>query len=161
MYGSLIVGPLLIAPAVLILSASEQADWRRAVDALKAVQFLEMLSRSVRVRSKNELPSRDGQKASVNLVVNAYGLAGTRPQGVCFVASVGLSVTVDDLELLHDELSISNNGGSVDAPPPQCASLERMGEHDGRLVVDTVAEYAELFSIMTIDRLRLLIREPQ
>ena len=153
----LVVGGLLLAPGALIFSSMERRTWERAVDALKSTDFERQLLRATEARARRSLPapaaSNDAAPVLVELVVNAYGLASNRPERVCFIASVDLIATHSGNELLRDRLAISPFERSADAPPPQCATMERMAEREGQLVRDTAAIYAEVLAVMTIDRL--------
>lgn len=154
----LVVGGLLLAPGALIISNIESRKWQQVANALKSIHFEQDLLDALRRRAAGRLPSRSGPVTNIELVVNAYGLTGERPERACFAASVDLRVALSGTEILDDRLVISDTGRSTDAPPAQCASLERFAEHDGQLVRDTAVEYREVLAAMAIDRIVNLIR---
>lgn len=160
MYASgLIVGGLLLVPSALIFSDLERKTWERATNALKRVTFESNLLSALSRRARGLLPETAGATTRVELVVNGFGLAGARPGHVCFIASADLLVRVDGEVMLRDRLRIEENNtkaghASDDAPPAQCASLERFADQDGQLVRDTAAEYAEVLAAMAIDRIQ-------
>jgi len=153
----LVVGGLLLAPGALIISSMDRRDWEQTANALKSTDFERQLLRATEARAKRSLPapaaSSDTAPVLVELVVNAYGLAGSRQKGVCFIASIDLVATHSGNELLRDRMIIAPFERSTDAPPPQCATMERMAEREGQLVRDTAAIYAEVLAVMAIDRL--------
>lgn len=155
----LVVGGLLIAPGALIMSDIESRKWQRVANALKGINFEQDLLNSLRTRAGRALASRTGPMISIELIVNAYGLTGERAGRTCFVASVDLLIARAGKEVLRDRLVISEKDRSSDAPPAQCASLDRFAEHDGQLVRDTAAEYREVLAAMAIDRVASLIRQ--
>lgn len=83
-------------------------------------------------------------------VVSSSGLAAGRH---CFVAVVALAVTRGKERIYEDVLRIAPTEASADAPPPQCASLERFAEDGGRLVRETSRDYAEVLAVMVLERL--------
>lgn len=156
----LIVGGLLLAPGALIVSNIESKKWQQVANALKGIRFEQELLEALRRRATGRLAARGGDPVTtIELVVNAYGLTGARPERACFVASVDLLVARAGKEVLRDRLVISEIDRSNEAPPAQCASLDRFAEHDGRLVRDTAAEYSEVLAALAIDRVAGLIRQ--
>lgn len=164
MYASaLVVGGLLIAPGAAIASMVERRQWERAVAPLLEMDFQRALAKALRERTP--LPSH-GAEASrfasspvpasptgerIEITVNGWGLGGER-EHVCFIASVDLSIGSADAVRLRERLVISDARVTPDAPPAQCASLERMGERDGRLVRQAAAEAAAALAVMCLDR---------
>jgi len=155
----LVVGGLIIAPSVLILSTVERQRWQSIADALKGLSFEKNLLSALQRRGTRALPFRSGSVATVELVVNAYGLVARGPQYACFVAMAELRVAIEGKELLRDQIVISDLDKTRDAPPAQCASLERFAERDGQLVLETAAEVSEVLAVMSIDRILASIHE--
>ncbi len=158
MYASgLIVGGIILAPGALIISSMERRTWERMVTALQASDFEQLLLRATEARARTALPppapSSPTEPVSVELVVNAYGLARQDPGHLCFIASMDLIASRAGKVWLRDRLIVSPLERSADAPPPQCASNERMAENDGQMVRNTAAIYAEILGIMVVDRL--------
>lgn len=155
MYASaLVVGGLLLAPTALLMSSRERRTWENVTTALGSVAFEQNLLRALIERAQGRLPERAGGDVRVELIVQAYGLVGARPERVCFIASADLVVRGVEGERRRERLSITPTDASADAPPPQCASLERFAAREGQLVRDTAAEYAQVLAVMAIDRLR-------
>lgn len=149
----LIVGGLLLAPSAVIISGIERKKWQQVTNALKSISFEPELLRALQARAASVLPRGTGPGANVELIVNAYGVVGTRPERACFVASVDLVMVSNGKDVLRDRLIISEADRSADAPPAQCASLDRFAERDGELVRETTAEYSEVLATMAIDRI--------
>lgn len=155
MYASaLVVGGLILAPAALVMSGRERQTWQRVTGALGSVAFEQELLQALTRRARGMVPGDAGSATSVELIVNAYGLAGARPERLCFIASAVLVVRVAGDERLRDSLSIAESDASADAPPAQCAGLDRFAAQDGQLVRDTAKEYAEVLAVMALDRLQ-------
>jgi hypothetical protein len=124
----LVVGGLLIAPGAVILSGIERRQWERAVSPLVETDFPRALADALRARPIEQSgPAHEPLK--VEVIVNGWGLHEERGR-VCFTVSIDLVVRSMDRELLKDRLLIREGHGSPDAPPAQCASLERMGEQE-------------------------------
>jgi hypothetical protein len=124
----LVVGGLLIAPGAVILSGIERRPWERAVSPLVETDFPRALADALRARPIEQSgPAHEPLK--VEVIVNGWGLHEERGR-VCFTVSIDLVVRSMDRELLKDRLLIREGHGSPDAPPAQCASLERMGEQE-------------------------------
>ena len=157
--GALIVGGLILAPSVLTLSTVERQRWQAIADALKGLSFEKNLLSALQRRAMGALPPRSGSVITVELVVNAYGLVARKPQYACFLAMAELRVAIEGKVLLRDQIVISDLDKTRDAPPAQCASLERFAERDGQLVLDTAAEISEVFAVMSIDRILGSIHE--
>ncbi len=154
MYASaLVVGGLLLAPTALLMSGRERLIWQSVTTALGSIAFEQALLRALTERAQGRLPERAGGDVRVELIVQAYGLVGARPERVCFIASVDLVVRGEEGERRRATLRIAQTDASADAPPPQCASLERFAARDGQLVRDTANEYAQVLAVMAIDRL--------
>lgn len=155
MYASgLVVGGLLIAPGAVILSGIERRQWERAVSPLVETDFPRAVAEALRARPI-EQPDSAQAPVEVEIVVNGWGLHEERGR-VCFTVSVDLVVRSMGRELLTDRLLIREGHGSPDAPPAQCASLERMGEENGRLVRQAASEAALMIALMSRDRLARL-----
>jgi len=160
MYASgLIVGGLLIAPTVLIQSNTERQRWKTISDALRGLSFEKNLLSALQHRAARALPVRSGSPAKVELLINAYGLVARKAQYACFLAMADLLVTIDEKEVLRDRLVISDSDKTGDAPPAQCASLERFAEHNGQLVLESATEISEVLAVMSIDRILASIHE--
>jgi len=152
MYASgLVVGGLLIAPGAVILSGIERRQWERAVSPLLETDFPHAVADALRARPI-EQPGSAQVPVDVEVIVNGWGLHEERGR-VCFTVSVDLVVRSMDRNMLNDRLLIREGHGSPDAPPAQCASLERMGEQDGRLVRQAASEAALMIALMSRDRL--------
>lgn len=157
---SLVVGAILLAPGAVILSSIDRRKWQRVAGALQGVAFEQDLLRAMRQRATQaELATGNGEPVRVALVINHYGVVGSMHlDRVCFVASLDLVVTAQQREVLRDQLNISDENRSADAPPPQCASLGRFAENAGQLVKDAAAEYVEVLAAMSFDRIRGVVQ---
>ena len=173
MYASgLVVGGLLIAPGAAILSMVERRQWERAVAPLLEMDFQRALAKALHVRtppasrgtqtgpsSSSPAPATPANER-IEITVNGWGLGGER-EHVCFIASIDLRVRSGETVRLQERLLISDARVTPDAPPAQCASLERMGEREGRLVRQAAAEAAAVLAVMCLDRvLALAERRP-
>ena len=152
----LVVGALLLAPGALIMAGSERRTWEHVATALKNNAFEAALLDALRLRGAALALDDAGPSAHVDVTVNAFGVAGERPERVCFIASADLRVTAAEREVLQDRLIIAETNRSADAPPPQCASLERFATRDAALVNETAAEYVQVLASMVVDRLTAL-----
>lgn len=149
----LIVGGLLIVPGALTMSEMERSTWQHVVAALQSVRMDRALAAAVERRAPRDWTGSGGPAVHVDLVLKGYGIVGENPAKGCFVADMDLVATRDGAEVLRDRIVIAEDGPTPDAPPAQCASLERFEADDERLVRDTAAEYAEVLAVMAIGRL--------
>lgn len=153
MYASgLIVGGLLLAPGSVVLSSMEHKKWLRVADALKKIEFKQRLLQALHTRAARELSPLPQMR--VELAVEAYGVVSKRSDKACFIAIADMTIMQHGKEAIRNRLSITATNRSADAPPVQCASLDRFAGNDGELVRDTAAEYIEILAIMTMDRIR-------
>ena len=93
------------------------------------------------------------------IAVPGWGVVGGsgKPTGMhCLVAGVELSISREGKEVLNDQIKLTLVDSSMDAPPVQCASLSKFAERDGRLVRETIRDYAEVLALMIIDHLNKL-----
>ncbi len=162
MYASgLVVGGLMLGPGALIFANIEHTTWRLVADALAAIKFDQAIQSALERRAARDLPARSGRQARVELVINAYGVVGERPDRVCFITDTELRVQVEQHERLRQRLLIADATAAPDrhvdaqpsSPPAQCASLDRFAKAEAQLVRDSAAEYAELLAAWVIERL--------
>ena len=150
----LVVGGLLLMPSALVMSDREHRQWEQVAHVLQNVPLENQLLDALQRRAIRTLHTEPGTAVHVTLDVDTYGIVGARPQQLCFVARANLIVQTRQETTLQAALSISPGQRSPDAPPPQCASLDRFSERHGQLVQDTATEYIEVLAAMVIDRLR-------
>lgn len=160
MFGAgLVLGGLLLAPGVAMLSTVERRHWESAVKPLLAIDFQDAMVRALRAQG-GQAADPEAPPVRIEFTVNGWGLSGER-DSVCFVASADVTISAGDRRLLEDRLLIAQARGSPDAPPPQCASLERMGERNARLVRQSAAEAAAVLAVMCLDRLARVESTPR
>lgn len=147
----LVVGGLLIVPGAIILSDVEHGRWQRIVDALGAIDLEREADQAIR-RELDALPGDPPANLQLTLRFTAYGVLALDKLRGCVIAAADLDIVRPGRVPLRHPLTIVPGGRSADAPPPQCATLERLAEHDGELVRDTTAEYVRILARMTAAR---------
>jgi hypothetical protein len=151
----LYAGVFVVGGAITVIGSgtgyvTEQAMFNAVARAVRESDLPAALTNVLRA---DALPL-DGQNeptADATVAVQGWGLAGE-----CLVASVELSISSDEKQILNDQLNLTIGDRSTDAPPVQCASLSRFAEDNGRLVRETVRDYAEVLAVMITDRLKRL-----
>lgn len=152
----LVVGSVLILSTVLAWSEHERRTWQTLDAALRGVDLPAAVLDAFRRRAPAALQDSEGSLVQAELVIRGFGLFGTARDRACLVVDGELAVHADGGELDRYEMRIGPAGSTPDAPPAQCASLERFREEDGQLVTEAAAEYAEVLAALTVRRLAAL-----
>ena len=152
----LVVGGVLILSTVLVWSEHERRTLQTLDAALRRIDLPAAVRDAFRRSAPAALQGSEGSLAQAELVIRGFGLFGTARDRACLVVDGELAVHAEGSELDRYEMRIGPAGSTPDAPPAQCASLERFREEDGRLVTETAAEYAEVLATLTVRRLAAL-----
>jgi len=148
---ALVVGGALIAPLGAYVYAHEKGIRDAINDALTQTKFTAAVDAALQARlgkAAHEKP------AAISILIQALGMvASTQSRHYCFVVSADLTIRASGIGITKETLRISETDENADAPPPQCASLEHFAENDAALLRTTLAEYAEMLAVMSVNRL--------
>jgi hypothetical protein len=154
---SLVAGGLLLIPLGTYVYLSDKGIWDSISDALSNAEFTRAVDKAMKNRLNIAFNEGSLPNGKVEIIIDSLGLVDSpsiqQQWQHCLVVSAKFVFSRDDMELKHEQLQITDLGRSEDAPPPQCASLEKFAKNDARLVNDTLAEYAEVLAVMAIDRI--------
>lgn len=156
----LIVGGVILVPLVVGMVERQRRILTALSDALHRADFPKAVDAALQRRAAAALPPSAGRTAKVALTIQAFGLVGRESvDWACMVVATELAVHLDEREVDRATLSIEPARSTRDAPPPQCAYVDRFAEEDGRLVGVAAAEYAEVVAALAVERLASLRRE--
>ena len=148
---ALVVGGALVAPLGAYVYVHEEGIRDAINDALTQTKFTAAVDAALQARLDEASRERP---AAIGILIQALGMvASTQGQQYCFVVSADLTIRAPGIRTTQEALRITETNQSADAPPPQCASLERFAEHDAALLKTALAEYAEMLAVMTVNRL--------
>jgi hypothetical protein len=154
MYASaLVAGGVLLIPLGSYLYIHDKRVWDAITGAMIDVEFTRAVDGALRDRLRILFGEESAPKLKMELIVQRFGIVESESgYQYCLVVSAELVLNRKDGEVTREWLNISQANGSEDAPPPQCAGLERFAERKARLVRDTLALYAETLAAMAAER---------
>jgi hypothetical protein len=151
--GSLVVGGVLIIPLGTYLYFHEKGIWDSINEALSNAELTRAIDRAMKDRLSVAFAEESAPNVKIEIIIQAFGIVNSssmKPH--CLVISADFILSRDNREVNRDHLRITEFNRSKDAPPPQCCSLEHFAKNEARLVKDTLTEYAEVLSVMAMDR---------
>jgi hypothetical protein len=150
--GALVLGGLIVIPGTLFYSY-DKAIWTTISTSISQIKLTHIIGIALNNKLNNAFSNESSApNLDIELVILAIGIIST-PQAPCFVLSADFIVRQSNIEILRDQLNITETNRSKDAPPPQCASLSHFAENEGRLVTETSNEYAEVLAVMATERI--------
>ncbi|HWA14653.1 MAG TPA: hypothetical protein VHA15_16300 [Burkholderiales bacterium] len=155
----LIVGGVVLVPGVMVMAERQRRILTALSASLQRAGFPAAVDAALQRRAAAALPQSEGRTAKVALTIQTFGVIGQSADWGCMIVATELAVHLDGKELERASLSIGPARSTRDAPPPQCAFLDRFAEEDGRLVSVVAAEYAEVIAALAVARLASLRRE--
>ncbi len=151
---TLVVGGVLLIPLGTYAYYREKAIGDSINGALMNAEFTRAIDGAVKARLEEVFPEEGGPAVKAEIIVQTLGLLAPSRHRGCIVASADFRLSAGEMELKQETLQITLADRTEDAPPPQCASLERLAENEARLVKDTLTEYAEVLAEMAAGRIR-------
>jgi hypothetical protein len=158
----LIVGGPLLALAAAATYGTESGQANTVLRAVEASNFPVALEAALRSRAS---PSTvEGQPdIAATITVRGWGVvssSGAARDKHCYVAAATLTVNRGAEQIYEEPLRLGTGTATEGAPffPLQCATLGRFAEDGGRLVRETMRDYAEVMAVMIVDRLARLKR---
>jgi hypothetical protein len=148
---ALFLGGLIVIPGAIFYT-HDRAIWDTISTTLSQVKFTHTFGNALRDKLNNAFSNESAPNLDIEIVILAIGI-NSHPQLPCFVLSADFIVRQNNIEILRDQLNITETNRSKDAPPPQCASLSHFAENEGRLVTETSNEYAEVLAVMATERI--------
>jgi hypothetical protein len=155
----LVVGGIILVPLAMGMAERQRRIMTALSESLQRADFPAAVEAALRRRAAAALPPSEGRVARAELTIQAFGVTGQSVDWGCVVVATELAVHVDGKELDRSSLTIEPARATRDAPPPQCAFLDRFAEDGGRLVAVTAAEYAEVVAALAVERLASIRRE--
>ena len=150
---AIVVGGALVATGSAAAYGSETVTYGRAARAVQKSNLPAVLSEALQTRSIVDHGLDAAGQAVV--AVPAWGLIGQSRITHCFVAAVDITVSLPNRPAITEQIRLTLDP-TEGVPPVQCASLSRFNEDDGRLIRETVRDYAELLAELITDRLERL-----
>jgi len=151
---SLVVGGVILVPLGAYLYFHDKGIWNSINGALSNVEWTRAIENDVRSRLINGFPAEPIPEMNVEVVIDSFGLVKLSSDlQNCLVVTAHIILKRSNRELKRDPLFITPLGKSDDAPPPQCAGIERFAENDAQLVKDTLREYAGVLAAMVTGRI--------
>ena len=153
MYASaLVVGGAFLLPLGTYGYLHDKRVWDSISTALSEAELTRIIDKLLKDKLKIVFTKEAAPNVNIEIIIQAFGINSTmRP--ACFMLSADFLVSRGNTEMTREQLNITNVLRSKDAPPPQCASLEHFAENEARLVKETLNEYAEVLTVMAIDRI--------
>ncbi len=142
-----------VAPLCAYIYISEKWTWDAINEALINVEFTRAIDRAIKDRLNITYIKERAPNVKIDVIIQSFGIVERSLNMACVSVSADFILSRGDIEVKRNRLQISNVNRSMDAPPPQCASLKRFAKNKARLVKDTLAEYAEVLAVMVIDRI--------
>lgn len=155
----LVVGGIILVPLAMGMAERQRRILTALSESLQRAEFPAAVETALQRRAAAALPPSEGRVARAELTIQAFGVTGQSVDRGCVVVATELAVHVDGKELDRSSLAIEPARATRDAPPPQCAFLDRFAEDGGRLVAVTAAEYAEVVAALAVERLATIRRE--
>ncbi len=151
---ALVVGGA-IAPLCAYIYIHDKGIADSINEALINADFTSAISKAMKGRINKTFTKKSAPNMKIDIIIQSFGLVGNSfYEPHCFVVSADFILSRGGVEVMRDRLQISNVNRSMDAPPPQCASLKRFAKNKARLFKDTLAEYAEVLAVMAVDRIQ-------
>ncbi len=156
---ALVVGGVFLVPGGAWLYFHEKKVWNAIGTAMRQVELTKGISQSMQNRAKAQFTEAGAPGLEMEITINGFGLVKSR-NGFhhCLVISADCAIKQGNHPIGMDRLKIAEIEGSDDAPPPQCAHLERFADHDARLLKVHMAEMTQIIAVMAIQRLEMRSR---
>ncbi len=151
---ALVVGGVFLIPAGTYGYLHEKGIWDSINGALSNAEFIRAIDSAMKDRLNAAFSEESMPNVKIEVIIQAFGIIKSSSMNRhCLVISADFIVSRDSIEVKRDNMKITEDNRSEDAPPPQCASLEHFAKNEARLVKDTLTEYAEVLAVMAIDRI--------
>ncbi len=153
MYASaLVVGGIFLIPMGSYIYMHEKKIWESVNGALSTMAFTRGIDTAMTKRL-GTMADRGFAEARVDVIVHGFGLVeSTSYPYHCLVVTAGYEFGRKETPLTREQLQITPENRSQDAPPPQCTSLEHFADNDARLIRETLAEYVKVIASMVAER---------
>jgi len=149
----LVVGGVFLIPLGTYGYLHDKKVWDSINGALANAEFTRAVDRAMEKRLNGVFSKESAPNLKIEIIIQGFGLIkSSAVNQYCFAVSADYVVVQGTIEIKRNELKITDTNRSKDAPPPQCAGLEKFAENDAMLVKDTLAEYSEVLAVMAIDR---------
>jgi hypothetical protein len=112
---------------------SEKRTWDAINGVLCRSAFTPAIDKAIKERFNTAFAGMNPPKIKIQIMIQTFGLIESKAaQQHCLVASARLTIHREHGEPKQEQLLITDLKKSKDAPPPQCASLDRFAENGAR-----------------------------
>lgn len=156
---ALVVGGAFLIPAGTYFFFHEKNIWNAISEAMSHAELTRSIAVGMQDRLKSQFADKNTPELKIEIIVKGFGLVKSKSGFQhCLSMSAECIVSQDGEEIGRDLLKITEEDRSDDAPPPQCAHLERFADHEARLLKVHLNELTQVLATMAIERL-LKVRE--
>lgn len=154
-----VMGGLLIiaSPALIASGAMYDANVKRLGSLLVAFDLPGRLQGELAERLGAARPGPEESAVVIDVSVAGYGFIGPTGKGTegmsCFTFTAGLAVKDGDRTVFSDQVIEEPFRRSLDLPPPRCASVAELAEHDSRLAREILDESTHVIASAIARRL--------
>lgn len=151
---ALVVGGAFLIPGGAYFYFHEKNVWEAISGAMSSAELTREISDAMQDRLQTYFDPEGAPELSIEIIVQAFGLVKSQAGFQhCLVVSAACIIGKDGQEIESNQIRITQEGRSEDAPPPQCARLDGFAEHDARLLKMHLYETPQVLGVMAIDRL--------
>lgn len=151
---ALVVGGAFLIPGGAYFYFHEKNVWKAISGAMSGAELTREISGAMKDRLQTYFDPDGAPELNIEIVVQAFGLVKSRTGFQhCLVMSAACIIGKDGQEIESNQMKITQEDRSEDAPPPQCARLDGFAEHDARLLKMHLYEAPRVLGAMAIDRL--------
>ncbi len=151
---ALIVGGIFLVPAGTYFYMHDKKIWEVISGTLSHAGLTGAISEALHERVDTLFADTDPPELKIELIIKAFGLVKSQA-GIqhCLVMSADCIISRKGRQIERSLLMITESERSDDAPPPQCARIERFAQYGARLLNDHLYESTHVIAAMAIDRL--------
>ena len=149
---ALVVGGAFLIPAGIYFYFHEKSVWEAISGTMSNTELTLGISESIQNQLATQFTCTNAPKLKVEIVVQAFGLVKSGFQH-CLIISADCIFSRNSVEVGRELLKITKINRSEDAPPPQCAQLDRFAKHDAKLLKAHLNECKQVLAAMAVQRL--------
>jgi hypothetical protein len=149
---ALLVGGVFLIPAGTYFYFHEKKVWEAISGTMSNTELTLGISKSIHNRLAKQFTYTNAPKLKAEIIVKAFGLVKSGGQH-CLIISADCIFSRNSVEVGRELIKITKINRSEDAPPPQCAHLDRFAKHDAKLLKVHLNECKKVLAAMAVERL--------
>jgi hypothetical protein len=156
-----VVGGLLViaSPALIVAGAIYDANVKRVSSVLVAFDLPARLQAELAERLAATRPGAEESRVVIEVAVAGYGFMAPASENAsgpsCFTFAAELAVRDGERTLFNDQIFEEPFRRSLDVPPPRCASMAELADHDGQLAREVLEESSRVIAAVIAKRLKV------